>query len=373
LHPDAATAKRALKLIDELGGGTNPAKNETIAKLLPELEGKTGDVAKGKALFMNACATCHKLNGEGKEVGPTLDGIGVHGTAELLTHIVDPSRVVDNEHRTWSIALKNGTFATGIIARENDRSLTLRLPGGIEQEIKTGDVKSRQDTGLSLMPEGFEALGAEGLRDILAHLAGGTGKYRAVNLSRSFTTSTDGGLYQSREAKNDSIPPLKFGVTMVEGVPFSLPDPATTPTGGNVIVLKSSDGKTFASTMPQRVEIPVGFAAGNIHFLGGVAGWGGGPDSHKPAMKVTIVHENGATQTEELFSGDVFIDYISGADVPGSKRVSGVTSRAHVRYFSLPVKDRSSVKSITLESYKNGISPTTLAITASNDEPKPRK
>ena len=372
LHPDDKVRTRAVKIIDALGGGTNPAKDQIIAKLQPEIEAKPGDAAKGKTLFTTACAICHKINGEGQDVGPVLDGIGVHGVHELLVHIIDPSRVVDNEHRTWSIALKGGKFVTGIIARENERNVTLKLPGGALQDVKVADIKSRQDTGLSLMPEGFEALGADGLRDLLTFLSGGSSKYRAINLGRSFTTDTTGGLYASREAKNDTVQPKRYGVTIIEGVPFSLPDPSTTPTGGNVIVLKNAEGKSYASTLPQQVEIPVGMTAGNLHFLGGVAGWGGGPDMHKPAMKVTIEHANGKLQTEELYTGDVFIDYISGDDVPGSKRIDGLTTRAHVRYFSLPVNDRSPITKLRLESYKNGISPTTLAITVDNEAPKPR-
>ncbi|MEA3212055.1 MAG: hypothetical protein QOE70_5112 [Chthoniobacter sp.] len=372
LHPDPAVAKRAVKVFAEIGAGSNPAKDEIIAKLLPQIEGKPGDATKGKVLFASVCAVCHKLNGEGKEVGPILDGIGVHGASELLVSILDPSRLVDNEHRTWSLALKNGSFATGIIARENERALTLRLPGGAEQEIKAADIKSRQDTGLSLMPEGFEALGADGLRDLLAYLAGGSGKFRALNLTGVFTTDTGAGLYNSREAKNDTVPPVRYGVVTVEGVPFALPDPTTTPTGGNVIVLKNADGKTYASTMPQRVEIPVGFAAGNLHFLGGVAGWGGRADSRKPAMKVTIEHADGKKQVEELSTGDVFIDYVSADDVPGSRRADGIVTKHHVRYFSLPVNERAPIARLVLESYGNGISPTTLAITADNEAPKPR-
>ena len=84
--------------------------------------------------------------------------------------------MVDNEHRTWNLALRDGTFAVGIIARENDRSLTLRLPGGAVQEIQIADLKTRQDTGRSLMPEGLEALGADALRDILAYLRSGGAK-----------------------------------------------------------------------------------------------------------------------------------------------------------------------------------------------------
>jgi len=374
LHSDPATAKRALKVIDEVGAGTNAAKDEIIAKLLPEIESKSGDAARGKALFTTTCSICHKLNGEGKEVGPVLDGIGVHGTHELLIHIIDPSRVVDADHRTWNIALKNGSFATGIIAHENDRSLTLRPGGGVEQEIKIADIKSRQETGVSLMPEGFEGLGADNLRDILAYLSSGTSRYRAIDLGHAFTTDTLQGLYNSRAATNDTVQPVRYGVVTVEGVPFALADPSTTPTGGNAVVLKNGEhNATYAGTLPQRVEIPVGFAAGNLHFLSGVAGWGGGPDSHKPAMKVSIEHADGKNEVDELFTGDVFIDYVSGEDVPGSKRAEGVVKKHQIRYFALPVEDRAPITKIVLESYLNGVSPTTLAITTDNEPPQPRK
>jgi hypothetical protein len=160
----------------------------------------------------------------------------------------------------------------------------------------------------------------------------------------------------------------------VEGVPFALPDPSTTPTGGNAIVLKNSEkNNTYAGTMPQRVEIPVGYPIGNLHFLGGVAGWGGNAESHKPAMKVSIEHADGRKEVEELYTGDVFIDYPSGDDVPGSKRAQNVVEKHHVRYFSLPVTDRSPVVKVVLESYLNGVAPTTLAITTDNEPPKERK
>ena len=58
---------------------------------------------------------------------------------------------------------------------------------------------------------------------MLAYLSEGSSQYRAINLGRSFTTDTGGGLYQSRDAKNDTVQPKKYGVTSVEGVPFSLP------------------------------------------------------------------------------------------------------------------------------------------------------
>ena len=61
---------------------------------------------------------------------------------------------------------KKGETLTGVIASENAASITLRNPTG-DVEIKKDDIATRENTRRSLMPEGFEALGADALRDIL--------------------------------------------------------------------------------------------------------------------------------------------------------------------------------------------------------------
>ncbi len=168
-HPDAATTMRAKTLFAMLGGGTNPAKDEIIARLLPVVE-KSGDATKGKELFTANCATCHQLADEGFELGPNLEGIGYHSAAELLVHIVDPNRMVDDEHRTWNITTKGGTLYSALIASENSSSVRLRLPAGVTVELKTADIAKREKSTISLMPEGLEAVGDEGMRDLIAYI-----------------------------------------------------------------------------------------------------------------------------------------------------------------------------------------------------------
>ena len=167
--PNAATAERAKKLFASLGGGTNPAKDEIIAKLRPAVEAP-GNVAKGKELFTANCATCHRLSGAGFELGPDLDGIGSHPPAELLMHIVDPNRMVDDEHRTWNITMKDGTQYSALISSENDASVKIRMAAGVALDLKTADIAKREKATNSLMPEGLEALGAEALRDIISYI-----------------------------------------------------------------------------------------------------------------------------------------------------------------------------------------------------------
>ena len=104
------------------------------------------------------------------DAGPPLNGIGAHARAELLAHIVDPNREVDPSFWQWNVTTRKDETLVGVIARENAASLTLRSPAG-DVEIKKDDITNRENTRRSLMPEGFEALGAEALRDILTFLA----------------------------------------------------------------------------------------------------------------------------------------------------------------------------------------------------------
>ena len=167
-HPDRAVARQATTLLDAQGPRTS-AKNDLIAKLTPEVE-KPGDVAKGKTLFVAACAVCHKLGDTpSREVGPPLTGIGAHPAAELIVHIVDPNREVDPSFWQWNITTKKGDTLAGVVVSENFVSLVVRNQGG-DTEVKIDDVATRENTRRSLMPEGFEALGGEGLRDVIAYL-----------------------------------------------------------------------------------------------------------------------------------------------------------------------------------------------------------
>ncbi|RYD33217.1 MAG: hypothetical protein EOP85_20980, partial [Verrucomicrobiaceae bacterium] len=102
--------------------------------------------------------------------GPNLDGIGAHPVRELLTHIVNPNLVVDDEHRTWNITMKDGTLHTALIATENEARVQLRMPGGVTTDLPAADIKSRKKSPVSLMPEGLEAIGNENLRDIITYI-----------------------------------------------------------------------------------------------------------------------------------------------------------------------------------------------------------
>ena len=366
-HPNKAIAKRANAMLDKL---RKPATNKDalIAQLTP-LVTKPGNSEHGKELFAQICAVCHKLGDLGKDVGPVLTGIGVHGPEELLVSIVDPNRQIDAGFELFNVETKDGQLQSGILAQENDARIVLRSPAG-DVEIPKANVKSSVNTHRSLMPEGFEALGAEALRDILTFICGGESRFRVLDLSGAFTADTRRGLYQSQEALHDTLEFKKFGIVTVEGIPFNIVNPESSPLGGNVIVMRGGGRESFAHSFPNRVEVPVSLPARAFHFLGGVAGWGApkADPEGRACMKVTMIFPGGQKDTVVLHNGVEFSDYVAPIEVPGSRYAPGIVKGKQIRWFTIPVTHPGIVEKLILESYESGPAATTVAITADLSE-----
>jgi putative heme-binding domain-containing protein len=372
-HADATVSKRANAVVDELRGPELKEKNALIAKFTPEVE-KPGNAETGHKAFVQNCAVCHTFNGEGKQLAPDLTGMGVHGAAELLVHILDPNRMVEENYMATSIETKDGETFDGIVSRENRSTVVLRNAVA-DTEIKTADIKSRRMTGRSLMPEGFEALGAESLRDILSYMIGSDSKYRVIDLRNAFTADSRKGLFLTPDNTQDTLQFKKFGILKAGDVPFDVVSPTRSLNGNNLVVLKGGSG--VAKRMPQKVEIKnVGLKATRLHFLGGVGGWmypyGGAAARDLPAAKVTVTYTDNQTEGFVLKNGVEFADWNGQADVPGSRIVADAVAHGQVRTFSHDLARGGVIQSITLESFDNSVAPVFVAITADNG-PEVRK
>ena len=364
-HPDKAVAGRANAVIDQLKGPEQKEKDQLIAQFRPEVE-KPGNLENGHKLFLANCASCHIFKDEGRNLAPNLTGMGAHGAGELLVHIVDPNRLVEPNFVSASIETKDDLNYDGIIERENNVEVLLRNANG-DFTIRKDNIKSRSSTGRSLMPEGFEALGADGLRDVLAWICADEGRYRIVDLTAAFTANTARGLFNSEDARDETLRFRKTGTIKVGDVPFEIMSPAKSPTGRNIVVLKGGNG--FSRTLPQRVEAKAGFAARQLHFLGGVGGWaypccGDNKNEGLPVAKVTLHFAGGGTEEMVLKNGVEFADYIGRFDVPGSKETPDLVQRGQLRWFSKPVKSGDVIERISLESFNNAVAPVFVGITA---------
>ncbi|MHB8523132.1 MAG: PVC-type heme-binding CxxCH protein [Limisphaerales bacterium] len=365
-HPEKAVADQANAVIDEIRGPEIKEKNALIAQFIPAVT-QPGDAANGHKLFTQNCSPCHRLKGEGRDLAPDLTGMGAHGPADLLVHVLDPNRFVEPNFITTSIETKDDLSYDGIIARQNRTTLLLRNATG-DVEIRQDNIKSRRSTGLSLMPSGFEALGKDALRDLLAYLCADENRFRILDLTAAFTANSTRGLYSAEKSLDETIKFRKFGIVKVHDVPFEVFSPSKSPTGDNVIVLRGGQG--VAKTMPQRVEIKkVGVRASKLFFLGGVGGWAWPWSGDKkldglPVVKVTVRYADNETEDIILKNGREFADYNGTFDVPGSEAVPDLVRGGQVRWFSKPLKHQAVIQEITLESFDNAVAPTLVAITA---------
>jgi len=369
-HPDKSVSEKANALVNKLMPGAKE-KAEIIAKFLPVVT-QPGNLGNGKNLFTAACAICHKFGDlASANAGPTLTGMGSHGAAELLVHIIDPNREIDPSFWQWNITTKKGETLAGVIVTENSASLTLRNQGG-DTEIRKDSIASRDNTRRSLMPEGLDALGPENLRDILAYMTAGDGsRYRVIDLRDAYTADARRGLFASEEATGDSVFPNKTGNLEVEGVPFFLMDPEKSANGRNLVILKGGGGDNAAQKYPQKVEIATNVDASRLYLVSGVAGWGYPAISdQRPAIKVTLTHADGQTESTTLLNKVHFGDYNRETDTPGSKLLKGFVRSGQLRLITIPVEKPGPVTKITFESANNGLSPVVVAITADlSDKP----
>lgn len=149
--------------------GDKAKQIETLkAQLTPETLAKA-DLSKGRAMYQ-ICAACHVMYGEGGKVGPDLTGSGRANLDYLLENIVDPSAVVSADYRMSMVTLKDGRILSGVIARQDERTLTLRLMTE-ETTVEKSEIAKQDTSPVSMMPEGLlMAFQPEQIRDLIAYL-----------------------------------------------------------------------------------------------------------------------------------------------------------------------------------------------------------
>jgi putative heme-binding domain-containing protein len=163
------------QLADVWGELREPAadKRQFIARLKNRLTPASlgaADKSQGHALYSAVCANCHRLHGEGGQVGPDLTGAGRDNLDYLLENIVDPSAVVTADFRMSVADLKDGRVLNGIVAAQTERTLTLKTMTETIT-VERGEIEKLQKSNLSLMPEGLlEALNEAQVRDLVAYL-----------------------------------------------------------------------------------------------------------------------------------------------------------------------------------------------------------
>jgi putative heme-binding domain-containing protein len=160
----AALAKTALASV------IPPSRAEVAAKFQPAVA-MTGDAIRGKTMYLGRCMICHRADGAGMELGPDLITVKTRGRDSLLSAILDPHKEVAPQYIAYDVNTKDGNAYTGIIARDDATSLSLKIMGGAEVNLPRANVKGSSSSGKSLMPEGLEAgMSVQDMADLLTFI-----------------------------------------------------------------------------------------------------------------------------------------------------------------------------------------------------------
>jgi putative heme-binding domain-containing protein len=156
------------------GSVAPPTAEERLAeirRLNNDLRAAAGDPRNGKHLFTQHCAICHKLHGEGFNVGPDLTHANRKDRDYLLIQLVDPNAIIRKEYLAYSAATTDGRVLTGLLVNQNAAELTLMAAKEQKTTVPVADVEELKESKASLMPENvLKQLKPQELRDLFSFL-----------------------------------------------------------------------------------------------------------------------------------------------------------------------------------------------------------
>jgi quinoprotein glucose dehydrogenase len=149
-------------------------KDDDMANYREVLHG--GDAENGRLLFLYKsevyCLRCHKVEGQGGDVGPDLTGIGSRQQRDyLLESMLLPNKQIAKGFETVVLTLKSGKSVVGILKAEDAKEVRLMTAEGNLVVVAKTQIDERQ-TGKSAMPEDVvKHLSKSDLRDLVEFLA----------------------------------------------------------------------------------------------------------------------------------------------------------------------------------------------------------
>ncbi|HWG43164.1 MAG TPA: PVC-type heme-binding CxxCH protein [Gemmataceae bacterium] len=171
VHRDERIARLVAKHWGKIEGATTAEMRQEIGRLDSVLRGGASSPYPGKKLFLNSCAKCHTLFGQGGKVGPDLTTFKRDDLANMLVHIVNPSVEIREGYETYQVETKDGRVLTGLLVDKDNRVVILRGADGQNVTIRQDQIEEMTRHKKSLMPEGLlKGLTDRQVRDLFAYL-----------------------------------------------------------------------------------------------------------------------------------------------------------------------------------------------------------
>jgi putative heme-binding domain-containing protein len=166
-HRDRAVRELAARVF---AAQTGRARAAVIEQFLPALQLR-GDAARGRKIYEERCASCHRAAGEGASLGPDFVTLKTAGREKILSNLIDPNAEVRPEFVGYIVETRDDETLMGLVVNETATSITVRQAYGRETVVPRANILKMTSQGLSLMPEGLEAgLTVQDMADLLAFI-----------------------------------------------------------------------------------------------------------------------------------------------------------------------------------------------------------
>ena len=135
-----------------------------------------GDAERGKEVFFGnaaaSCRRCHKINGEGSDVGPDLSEIAKTKTRDyLLEAVVDPNAKIAEGFETAVFAMDDGRVISGIVRGEDEKAFRLVLPTGESVTVEKARIDERAKGQSGMPADVMKQISRRELRDVVEYLS----------------------------------------------------------------------------------------------------------------------------------------------------------------------------------------------------------
>jgi putative membrane-bound dehydrogenase-like protein len=169
-QPDVTATLESVWGVARAAGAGTRAAMERYTTLVENADLPRPVPARGRQVFRDTCAACHRLFDEGGAIGPDITGSNRTNLDYLLHNILEPNAEIPNAYRTAMVELQNGRVLAGIISAEDASVVVIQTPNE-RVPVPRADIKSLVRADVSMMPEGLlTPLSDADVRDLMAYL-----------------------------------------------------------------------------------------------------------------------------------------------------------------------------------------------------------
>lgn len=130
-----------------------------------------GNPYRGKVAYKNLCGKCHRLFGDGAEIGPDLTSYQRSDLNRILMNVAAPSLEIREGYETQLVLTEDGRTVSGFVADQSPDVVVIRSGDGSTHAIPRDEIEAMRATSKSIMPDGaFDALSDGEIRDLIAYL-----------------------------------------------------------------------------------------------------------------------------------------------------------------------------------------------------------